>query len=436
MINGIRVPSPGANGRNGNRIMLDKGPTGHSTSRRSGRRRLQIGLLRLADIAPLVVAKELGFFAAEGIDATLSVEPSWANIADKLTYGLLDGAVMLPPLAFAVNLGVRGTARPLVVPMSLSIGGNTVTLATGLAQSLSQNAASGDALATARTLAAHIARRREHETPVLAVVHAYSTHNLLLRYWLAAGGIDPDRDVKWMVVPPARVVDALRERQITGFCAGAPWGEVAARAGLGVTVATSRSIWSNGPEKVLAVSQSWAEKEPDALQALLRAALRAAQFCDCPENALRVAAILSDDRYLDMDADIILTSLPGGARDVRKWPPSADASTFFANAATFPWRSQALWFLREMARWRYLGPDVDLPAAAAAVYRPDLYARAAAAVGASVPLIDSKPEGSHGAAWMLEARPSPIAMGPDLFCDGAVFDPTTIRGATTPHAAF
>lgn len=436
MNKGIRAPSAGARVRNGNEIMLEKGSAGHSAPHPWGLCRLQIGLLELTDAASVVVAKELGFFAAEGIEATLSVEPSWANIADKLTYGLLDGAVMLPPLAFAVSLGLRGAGRSLVVPMSLSIGGNTVTFATDLAQSILQDAADGDALAAARALAARIAGQRERESPVLAVVHAFSTHNLLLRYWLAAGGIDPDRDVKWVVVPPARVVDAMRAQQIMGFCAGAPWGEVAARAGLGVTVATSRSIWCNGPEKVFTVSQAWAEKNPAVLQALLRALLRAAQFCDAPENALQVAAILSQDRFLALDADIILASLPsGGARGAGTWPPNADTSTFFANAATFPWRSQALWFLREMARWGYLGADLDLPAVAATVYRPDLYATAAAAVGASVPLTDSKLEGGHSAAWTLNAQPSPIAMGPDLFCDGAVFDPGTPLSLTASRAA-
>ncbi|MGO8917358.1 MAG: CmpA/NrtA family ABC transporter substrate-binding protein [Stellaceae bacterium] len=379
-------------------------------------RRLRLGVLRLTDAAPLIIAKELGFFAAEGLEVVLSVEPSWANIADKLAYGLLDGAVMLPPLAFAISLGLRGAAAcPLVVPLSLSLGGNTVTLSTELAGSPPENA---DALAAARALAARLAARRGDETPALAVVHAFSTHNLLLRYWLAAGGIDPERDVRLVVIPPARVVDALRERRIEGFCAGAPWGLVAARDGLGATVATSHGIWRNGPEKIFALPAAWAERHPDDLQAALRALLRAARFCDAPERAVEIASLLAQEAYLDMPAATILASLPGAGDGT-----SGAASVFFDNAATYPWRSHALWFLREMARWGLIGADLDDAAIAKTIYRPDLYAIAAKAMGISVPLRDRKTEGTHDRGWTLEARPSPIAMWPDLFCDGATFDP-------------
>ena len=400
--------------------MLDKTAPRGSAAGPAGRWHMRIGLLQLTDAATVVVAKERGFFDAEGIEATLSVEPSWANIADKLTYGLLDGAVMLPPLAFAVSLGLRGVARPLLVPMSLSIGGNTVTFATDLAEAIGRDAGADDALAAARGLAAHLAGGRAGEPPVLAVVHAFSTHNLLLRYWLAAGGVDPDRDVRWTVVPPARVVEELRSGRIGGFCAGAPWGEVAARAGLGVTVATSDSIWNNGPEKLFAVSEAWAGSNPELLQALLRALLRAAEFCDAAENAAEVAAILSRECYLAIAADVILASLPS---DTAKRRRNVARSRFFANAATFPWRSQALWFLREMRRWGYLGPDVDLAAIAGTIYRPDLYATAATALNFPLPFNDSKTEGGHATSWKLDAKPAPIVMGPDRFCDDAVFDP-------------
>ncbi len=240
-------------------------------------RHITLGLLRLADAAPLVLAEAIGAFAAEGVEVRLAIEPSWANIADKIAYGLIDGAVMLPPLAFAVSLGLRGGATPLLVPMSLSLNGNTVTLADGLAADI---APGGDrmptALEAARRFAASLAARRGAR-PALAVVHAYSTHNLLLRYWLAAGGLDPAGDVELVVVPPAQVVDALAAGAIAGFCAGAPWGAAAARAGIGRTVAVTSGIWNNHPEKVLAVSRRWAQKHPEPLQRLLRARLRAAR---------------------------------------------------------------------------------------------------------------------------------------------------------------
>lgn len=389
--------------------------------------RLQLGLLKLADGAPVILAKELGFFAEEGLDVAISVEPSWANIADKLAYGLLDGAVLLPPLAMAITLGLRGaSACPLVVPMSLSLGGNTVTLSTELAKSLSPNTLRAGALAAAEALATLPALRSRGNPPTLAVVHVFSTHNLLLRYWLAAGGIDPGRDVRFVVIPPARVVTALRDKRIDGFCAGAPWGTVAERAGHGVTVATSHSIWRNAPEKIFAVPAAWAERHPEALQATLRALLRAARYCDDPAHAATIAAVLSRDTYLDMPAEMIVSPPPSLADT-----PEEAASVFFANAATFPWRSHALWFLREMARWDLLDVDLDLSAIAKTVYRPDLYSIAATQLDINIPLADAKTEGTHAAPWTLAARPEPIEMGPDLFCDGRVFDP--VAAFAPPH---
>jgi NitT/TauT family transport system ATP-binding protein/nitrate/nitrite transport system substrate-binding protein len=392
-------------------------------------------LLRLSDAAPLIIAKELGTFADEGLDVRLSVEPSWANVADKIAYDLVQGAVILPPLVFAVTLGLRGApAKPLVVPMSISLNGNTITLAHELAEPVLNGGGQPNALTTAQRFAALLAerRRRGAEKPRVGVVHAFSTHNLLLRYWLAAGGVDPDRDITLTVIPPSQTTEAVGAGRISGFCAGAPWGEAAARAGVGRAVATSHSIWNNAPEKVFAVSRDWAEAYPEALQALLRALLRAARYSDAPENAPCIASLLSRKAYVGVDADTIRASLPGAAPGAgAAW--NADVSTFFANAATFPWRSHALWFLRELARWGYIGAGADRTALAWSIYRPDLYRAAAAAIGVPVPLNDTKIEGRNAVPWTLDARPSAIPMGPDRFCDGALFDPAAI--ATTPQTS-
>ena len=171
----------------------------------------------------------------------LSVEPSWANIADKLCYGLLDGAMLLPPLALALRFGLSGSAGPekILVPAALSLNGNTVTLSERWTAAI----AGGDASCLGGLSADETAQRfatvlrRSRDKPHLAVVHTFSTHNLLLRYWLATAGIDPDRDVTFTVVPPAQTVEAMAAGRIDGFCVGAPWGEVAARAGLGHAVA-------------------------------------------------------------------------------------------------------------------------------------------------------------------------------------------------------
>lgn len=375
--------------------------------------RMRIGILRLTDSAPAIVAGEFGYFAEEGLDAEILEEPSWANIADKLAYGFLDAAIIVPPLAFAVELGLRGVSQNLIIPCNISLGGNTVTLSRPLADAV-KNAAGKSGLSMPQALAASL---EGETTPLpLGIVHAYSTHNLLLRYWLASAGLEAGRQVKLTVVSPARAVEALQAGQIAGFCAGAPWGEIAAREGAGTTVATSDDIWRNAPEKAFVVRARWAEENPEALKGAIRALARAAQFCDAPENASYTGALLSRHRYLDVDSHAILSSLPGGAVTQR------NLSRFWRHAAAFPWLSHAHWFLEQMARWDLIDGRIAPTALAARVYRPDLYRAAMAPLGISVPSADAKPEGAHDAAWILDATPRPIAMGPDRFCDGRVFE--------------
>jgi len=385
-----------------------------SAASKPHQRAMRVGFLRLTDAAPLIVADEFGFFADEGIETELMLEPSWANIADKLAYGFLDAAIIVPPLAFAVELGFRGQAQPLVIPCAISLAGNTITLAQELASRVRDYAAHSDAPAP-QALATLI--RQSGDPLPLGVVHTYSTHNLLLRYWLASAGLDVERDVRLVAIPPDLAVEALQSRQIAGFCAGAPWGEVAARAGVGDTIATSDDIWCNAPEKAFAVRKAWMNETPEALQGAIRALIKAAQFCDAPENASYTAALLSRRRYLSVDSHAILSSLPGGAI------APENVSTFYRNAAPFPWRSHALWFLNQMIRWKLVEPTLDTAAVAARVYRPDIFRKAVAPLGMPVPILDVKTEGTHTGIWQLDAAPAPIAMGPDRFCDGAIFVP-------------
>ena len=382
--------------------------------------KLRIGFLRLTDSAPVIVAHEFGWFAEEGIDTELIAEPSWANIADKLAYGFLDAAVILPPLAFAVELGLRGANQPLIVPCNISLGGNTVTLAKPLADEV--RAMAGKRGSSMVQALAAILETRGDPLP-LGVVHAFSTHNLLLRYWLATAGLQAGREVRLSVVPPARAVEALKSGQIAGFCAGAPWGEIAVRTGAGKTVATSDDIWKGAPEKAFAVRARWAEKNPESLKGAVRALARAGQFCDAPENASYTGALLSRHRYLDVDSHAVLSSLPGGA------VASRNVSRFWRHAATFPWASHGLWFVNQMSRWDLIG-KLDAAALVARVYRPDLYRSALTPLGVDVPLSDSKTEGAHDREWELEALPHPIAMAADRFCDGEVFAPEKATAAS------
>lgn len=379
--------------------------------------KMRIGLLRLSDSAPAIAAHEFGFFADEGVDVDLVMEPSWANIADKLAFGMIDAAVILPPLALAVQLGLRGASQSIIIPCAISTGGNSITLASPLAQETKARS-HRENIPIVEALAACL---RERDATI-GVVHTYSTHNLLLRYWLATAGIRPGTGVALAVVPPTRAVEALASGQIAGFCAGAPWGEVARRAGVGSTIATSRDVWQNAPEKALAVRARWAEEHPEPLAGVIRALLRAAKFCDDPQNASYVGALLSRRKYLDVDSHHILAGLPGGTE-------IGAASSFYQSATTFPWRSHGLWFLNQMRRWDLVDQDLDLPALAIEVYRPDIYRAAVAPLGEPAPALEWKIEGAHDRAWTIDGTTGPVTMQPDLFCDRSQFDPDTVSFA-------
>ncbi|MBC7800140.1 MAG: ABC transporter substrate-binding protein [Gemmatimonadaceae bacterium] len=328
---------------------------------------VRLGLLRLTDAAPVIHAQASGLFGREGVAVSLHVEPSWANIADKLAYGLLEGAVMLPPLALAMHLGLRGPPTPLIVPASLSLNGNSVVLASALAATVLRGG-HPSAMAVAQRLRGLLPGRMLR----IAVVHAWSTHDLLVRYWLAAAEIDPDRDLRLVVLPPSAMVGALAQGEIDGFCAGAPWGAVAAEAGVGRAVALSSGIWRNHPEKCLAVRTAWAESCPAQLQSVLRALLQAGLDCDRGDRAASLAALLAGPSLVDVPARLIEGSLPGGSAT------DSDRSVFAAHGAQMPDRAHAAWFLRQMARWRDLPPGAH---DAVAIYRPDLQAAAARQAG-------------------------------------------------------
>ena len=327
---------------------------------------IRVGLLRLVDSAPVIVAQATGLFRDLGLEVRISIEPSWSNIADKLTYGVLDAAVMLPPLALAACAGLRGPRARLVVPMSLSQGGNAIVAGNQAAAGLTE----GGSYKRVQLLQW---LRSQPVRPRFASVHAFSTHNLLLRYWLASGGADPDRDVESVVIPPEDVVDALASGGISGFCAGAPWGDVAEQRGVGRILLGTSAIWPFHPEKCLCVGEGWANGNPELLHDLLRAVLRAQILCDRVEQAPMIAALLADPEGLNLPEQACRAALPGGS--------GAELIRFHSREAWFPARAHALWFLAQMRRWRWLDELSDLGALAAQVYRPDLLASAVEAEG-------------------------------------------------------
>jgi two-component system, oxyanion-binding sensor len=329
-------------------------------------RPIRIGVLRLVDSAPVLLADARGMFRDQGLDVQVSIEPSWSNVADKLAYGVLDAAVMLPPLALAACAGLRGPKARLLVPMSLSQGGNAIVASNAVLAELTQQ----NEVPRIRLMEW---LRAQPVRPRFAVVHAFSTHNLLLRYWLASGGADPDRDIETVVIPPENVVEALAAGAIAGFCAGAPWGDVAEARRAGRILIGTSAIWPFHPEKCLCIGEAWADANPGLLSALLRAVLRAQVRCDQPEEAAAIATLLADPNGLGLPEQACLSALPGGS--------GAERIRFHSREAWFPAQAHALWFLGQMRRWGGLDETVDLAALASQVYRPDLLASAVEAEG-------------------------------------------------------
>ena len=349
---------------------------------------LRLGLLRLSDSAPVLLAEASGGFAEAGLDVRIVVEPSWANVADKLAYGLLDAAVMLPPLALAAAAGLRGMPAGLTVPMGLSRGGNSVVLCHDADAAI--RGVEGP-LATARALLAWL--RAQPARPALAVVHRFSTHNLLLRHWLAAVGGVPEADWSTVVVPPEQVVGELAAGRIAGFCAGAPWGDVAEAQGAGRVLLGTSAIWPHHPEKCLVLSDRWRAGNPARAALLLRALLAAGRRADTPETAPHLATLLAGIGIAAPRA-AVLRGLPGGA--------GLERIAFHRGAAWFPWPAHAAWFLGQMRRWGWLDPATDTAALARQVYRPDLLREAAL---------------GEGLPWPPETMPESSATLPDPLAD-------------------
>ena len=374
---------------------------------------LTLGYMPLTDSLPLLAAAQLGFFRDQGLDVTLQEEVSWANIRDKVIVGQFDGAHMLAPMVMASTLGLGGLNKPLIAPYSLNLGGNGMTLSASLYRELESTTRGRPGPASLKQLIEQ--RKLEKQPPlVLAVVFPYSSHNLLLRYWLASAGIDPDRDVTTVVLPPSQMVDHLRLGHIHGFFAGEPWNAVATADGIGCCVATGRDIWQNAPNKVLGVTEDWARTNPDTLDALLRALYRAGAWLD--GNRAQAVSLLTE--YLPVDRRALAPALLGhtGYRPDSGDAPEPDLLVFHRYLANFPWVSHGYWFLNQMARWGWLPGDQDLSAVAAACYRPDLYRRALA--DTPLPGQDWKGEGIHAGPWRLETSQGEIGMGADTFIDG------------------
>ena len=389
---------------------------------------IRIAFLPLTDCAILAAAKERGFAEKHGIALELVRDVSWATIRDRLVYRQVECAHLLAPLAVAVTLGLSQRPAPLAAPFKLSLNGNAIAFSRTLAQAVGGTAGNRvrQPARTAQRLAA--ALKRLDRKPVLAVVHRFSSHALMLRYWLAYAGIDPDEDVELRVLPPPFMATALAAGEIDGFSAGEPWNSTAVDSGAGEIVALGCRIWESGPEKVLAMREDWAEANADTLDRLLRALDEAAAWCDSAENRTELARLLSRDDYIGVAPELIERGLSGSLK-LTSDGDTAEADNFLLlhrRAANFPWRSQALWIYSQLVRWGFIEHSAEAQTSASGVFRSDLYRRALAGGRTPLPGASLKVEGALDAEHGVASDKGTLTLGPDRFFDGLVFDPSRI----------
>lgn len=378
-------------------------------------RDLRIGFLPLTDCAVLVAAQERGFFEKYGLNVILQREVSWANIRDRVAFGELDAAHMLAPMPLAATLGIDGLGVPMQTAISIGLNGSAITLSCALMQGIRSHFP--ECLHTSPLRATGVKALLEREPGrklVLGCVYPFSQHYYLLRAWLQDGGLEIGRDVEIQVIPPSQMVSALAGGQIDGYCAGEPWNQVAVQRGIGCVAASSYGLWHNGPEKVLGVTQSWAEANPETHLDLLCALLEAARWADNGHNRIQLAELLARPQYLDVPLELIRAPLLGRYRYAADEPERflPDFNVFARYAANFPWHSHGRYFLRQMqAAGQLTQPVVDETALLASVYRTDFYRLAADVLGFAYPTGDEIPLLGCTTPWVLHEASQPIAMG-------------------------
>jgi len=341
--------------------------------------RLRIGFIPLADATALFVAVDKGFTAEEGLDVDLVREVSWSNMRDKLNIGMFDAAHLIAPVAIASNLGLGHVKVPIVAAFGLGINGNAITVSPELHAAIGA-AADGDIvdpMVSARALAKVVAARRARgEEPLtFGMTFPFSTHNYHLRFWMAAGGVDPDEDVRLVVLPPPFMVESLANHHVDGFCVNAPWNSVAVDLGIGHILHFVSEILQRAAEKVLAVRERWAHDNPDLLMRLVRAHRRAAEYVEDPRNHPAVATILAAPDRIGVDAEVILRTLDGRL----KVSPDGTVRTseryllVGRAGAARPDPVQAAWLYAQMVRWGQAPLSPALLAQAKSTFRDDLY---------------------------------------------------------------
>jgi NitT/TauT family transport system ATP-binding protein len=392
---------------------------------------LTIGFLPLVDACLPILAREHGFAEEEGLSLRLVKDISWATVLDRLLYGHSDAAHLVAPLAIATTLGRGRPAQPLSVPFVLGLNGNAITFRPELAAQVGITGGLGDPTAVGAALRPIALARAEAGRPLrFGSVHRYSSHNYMLRYWLAACGVRPDQDVEIATVPPPFCADALEAGEVDAICVGEPWNSVAVERGAGRIALATAQVWRRGVEKVLALREPVLAERRDAVERLIRAMCRAGRHFVDPANRDANAAILARAEYLDGNPGLIgraisdrLLLARGG--EIVHFP---DFMFQYREAANFPWVSQAEWLYSQMVRWDRMAFDPVDARKVARVFRPDVYRSALVGTGEPLPGASSKVEGSLHQKTAVGTQQGAMTLESNRFFDGRVFDPSDIAG--------
>jgi len=362
---------------------------------------LKLGFIKLTDMAPLAIAKEKLFFEEEGLQVQIEAQANWKVLLDRVITGELDGAHMLAGQPLGATIGY-GTKADVVTAFSMDLNGNAITVSNAVFEEMKGNLALGPDgkpahPISARALKPVVDRYRAEGKPFnMGMVFPVSTHNYELRYWLAAGGIRPgfyspdntggqiQSDVLISVTPPPQMPATLEAGTILGYCVGEPWNQAAVAKGIGVPIVIDDDIWKLNPEKVFGVTAKWAAENPNTHLAVVKALIRAGKWLDDPENRAEAVKILAQSNYVGADEKVIANSMTGtfeyGKGDKRAAP---EFNVFFKHFATYPFYSDAIWYLTQMRRWGQIAEaqsDAWYFEVAKKVYRPDIYMQAAAAL--------------------------------------------------------
>jgi len=330
---------------------------------------LTFGFIKLTDMAPLAIAKELGYFEDEGLYVSVEAQSNWKNILDRVIDGQLDGSHMLAgqPIAAAAGFGRQAQ---LITPFSMDLNGNGITVSNDVWSKMKPHVKKDDSGKPVHPISADAIKpvikeyAAEGKSFKMGMVFPVSTHNYELRYWLAAAGVHPgmytaeniqgqvDAEVLLSVTPPPQMPATLEAGTIYGYCVGEPWNQQAVFKGIGVPVTTNSDVWKNNPEKVFVMRKDFAEKYPNTTKAITKALIRAGKWLDEPGNRPAAVGILSRSEYVGADSIVLANSMTGTFEfekgDKRDMP---DFNVFYRYNATYPFYSDGVWFLTQMRRW-------------------------------------------------------------------------------------